>query len=480
MLEGMVAAGFDTFVEVGPGQVVSALVRQVAGERAVAVALDGKAGGLSGFLSGVGALCVAGHGLDVARLYEGQPAPPEPVAPSRHAVMICGANYGRPYPPAGGAAGRHAPNPEPASKPVPIAAPAMPAPEPVFLSPQNETDPMTHPASMNDTAALAQLHADLAQRHSEFLQIMSAAHQHYVSTVAGMVQGQGGVVAPMIASAPAPVLTPVAVRAEPEPKPQPQPQPARVAETVVMKAASAPIIVAPAAAAPVAAPKAAPVQVASTPARAVVAAPVAQPVVAKPAGGGKAQALVTAIVAEKTGYPEDMLDPDMDLEAELGVDSIKQVEILSTLRERMPELPEIAPERLGELRSIGAIAAFLGGGAGAQPVTPAAPVKAVAPAPAPVAKPGHGNGNGAGNGHAKGGQREAMTALVRALIAEKTGYPQDMLEDDMDLESELGVDSIKQVEILSALREQRPDLPDVEPGQMAELRSIGKIAGFFA
>ncbi|MFG5380679.1 phosphopantetheine-binding protein, partial [Yoonia sp. R2-816] len=40
---------------------------------------------------------------------------------------------------------------------------------------------------------------------------------------------------------------------------------------------------------------------------------------------------VLDIVADKTGYPADMLDVEMDLEAELGIDSIKQVEILSAL-----------------------------------------------------------------------------------------------------------------------------------------------------
>ena len=72
-----------------------------------------------------------------------------------------------------------------------------------------------------------------------------------------------------------------------------------------------------------------------------------------------------------------------------------------------------------------------------------------------------------------------MAEIVRGLIADKTGYPPEMLEDDMDLEGELGVDSIKQVEILSALREQMPNLPEVDPEQIAELRSIRKIADFF-
>ena len=39
------------------------------------------------------------------------------------------------------------------------------------------------------------------------------------------------------------------------------------------------------------------------------------------------------LVSERTGYPTDMLDPDLDLEADLGVDSIKRVEILGSLAE---------------------------------------------------------------------------------------------------------------------------------------------------
>ncbi|MBL4653743.1 MAG: SDR family NAD(P)-dependent oxidoreductase, partial [Flavobacteriales bacterium] len=47
--------------------------------------------------------------------------------------------------------------------------------------------------------------------------------------------------------------------------------------------------------------------------------------------------LLVSIVAERTGYPEDMLDPDQDMEAELGIDSIKRVEIMGTLQSRLPE-----------------------------------------------------------------------------------------------------------------------------------------------
>jgi NAD(P)-dependent dehydrogenase (short-subunit alcohol dehydrogenase family)/acyl carrier protein len=38
------------------------------------------------------------------------------------------------------------------------------------------------------------------------------------------------------------------------------------------------------------------------------------------------------IVSERTGYPPDMLNMDLDMEADLGIDSIKRVEILGTLQ----------------------------------------------------------------------------------------------------------------------------------------------------
>ncbi|GIT73350.1 MAG: hypothetical protein Ct9H300mP28_31640 [Pseudomonadota bacterium] len=41
-----------------------------------------------------------------------------------------------------------------------------------------------------------------------------------------------------------------------------------------------------------------------------------------------------AIVSEKTGYPQQMLEPEMDMESDLGIDSIKRVEILGTAQEK--------------------------------------------------------------------------------------------------------------------------------------------------
>lgn len=47
--------------------------------------------------------------------------------------------------------------------------------------------------------------------------------------------------------------------------------------------------------------------------------------------GERLEALLLDIVSERTGYPRDMLGLDVDLEADLGIDSIKRIEILGTL-----------------------------------------------------------------------------------------------------------------------------------------------------
>ncbi|MFO0659220.1 MAG: phosphopantetheine-binding protein [Polyangiaceae bacterium] len=69
--------------------------------------------------------------------------------------------------------------------------------------------------------------------------------------------------------------------------------------------------------------------------------------------------LMLTIVAEKTGYPAEMLGADMELEADLGIDSIKRVEILAAMRERAPGLPEVKPAELAKLRTLGQIVAHM-------------------------------------------------------------------------------------------------------------------------
>jgi acyl transferase domain-containing protein/NAD(P)H-dependent flavin oxidoreductase YrpB (nitropropane dioxygenase family)/acyl carrier protein len=48
---------------------------------------------------------------------------------------------------------------------------------------------------------------------------------------------------------------------------------------------------------------------------------------------------------------------------------------------------------------------------------------------------------------------EQITDLILNIVSEKTGYPIDMLELDMELEADLSIDSIKKMEIIGGLRE---------------------------
>jgi acyl transferase domain-containing protein/NAD(P)H-dependent flavin oxidoreductase YrpB (nitropropane dioxygenase family)/NAD(P)-dependent dehydrogenase (short-subunit alcohol dehydrogenase family) len=61
-----------------------------------------------------------------------------------------------------------------------------------------------------------------------------------------------------------------------------------------------------------------------------------------------------AIVSERTGYPTDMLSLDADLEADLGIDSIKRVEIAGTIVRSLELPPDRSPdlERLTASRTL--------------------------------------------------------------------------------------------------------------------------------
>jgi acyl transferase domain-containing protein/NADP-dependent 3-hydroxy acid dehydrogenase YdfG len=59
--------------------------------------------------------------------------------------------------------------------------------------------------------------------------------------------------------------------------------------------------------------------------------------------------------------------------------------------------------------------------------------------------------------------------LLLDVVADKTGYPVDMLDGAMDLESDLGIDSIKKVEIFAAVRQRVAGMPPADSPQMAQL-----------
>jgi acyl transferase domain-containing protein len=71
-----------------------------------------------------------------------------------------------------------------------------------------------------------------------------------------------------------------------------------------------------------------------------------------------------------------------------------------------------------------------------------------------------------------------LVAQMLEVVADKTGYPVEMLDLSMALEADLGIDSIKRVEILSAVQERIPALPDVETATMATLVTLQEIVDY--
>ncbi|MBH8564537.1 polyketide synthase, partial [Nostoc sp. CENA67] len=195
-----------------------------------------------------------------------------------------------------------------------------------------------------------------------------------------------------------------------------------------------------------------------------------------------------AITSEKTGYPVEMLELDMDMEADLGIDSIKRVEILGALQEMYPDLPKPNLEELAEKRTIGQVVEYLQSHAAksvsveiainqvqdAPVMTIVAPAEVtVITAPEPVVTPVITEiAETASNEYADLGQ------TLLAITSEKTGYPVEMLELDMDMEADLGIDSIKRVEILGAMQEMYPNLPKPNVEELGELRTIGQIVDY--
>ena len=184
-----------------------------------------------------------------------------------------------------------------------------------------------------------------------------------------------------------------------------------------------------------------------------------------------------SITSEKTGYPIEMLELDMDMEADLGIDSIKRVEILGGLQELYPNLPKPNLEELAEKRTIGQVVEYL---QGQQQVTAEiTPEQIIIPQvqtqvieeviPESISVP---------QSPVPNPQYQDLGQTLLNITSEKTGYPVEMLELDMDMEADLGIDSIKRVEILGAMQEAYPDLPKPNIEELGDLRTIGQIVNY--
>ena len=200
-------------------------------------------------------------------------------------------------------------------------------------------------------------------------------------------------------------------------------------------------------------------------------------VTAKPAGkntGDPVKDRILSLAVEKTGYPQDMLDLDLDLEADLGVDTVKQAEMFAAIREiyniprdenrKLRDYPTLAHvirfvyEKRPDLASTAQLvseAPVTKAGNTPEPTGTAAASSAPAVMPLPQAPP-----------------EDSVKERILALAVEKTGYPKDMLDLDLDLEADLGVDTVKQAEMFAAIR----DIYNIPRDENRKLRDYPTLA----
>ena len=216
-------------------------------------------------------------------------------------------------------------------------------------------------------------------------------------------------------------------------------------------------------------PSPSPTTTATAPAAAAPAAGASDPVTAR----------VVAIVAQKTGYPADLLDLDLDLEADLGVDTVKQAETFAAVREEW-SIPRVENLKLRDFPTLRHVVGFVR--------THRPDLASVTPSVRPesfdsgrsAASAQDRLRDAAGVAESKDERTAAsdpVTARVVAIVAEKTGYPADLLDLDLDLEADLGVDTVKQAETFAAVREEW-SIPRVENLKLRDFPTLRHVAGF--
>jgi acyl transferase domain-containing protein/NADP-dependent 3-hydroxy acid dehydrogenase YdfG len=352
----MYDAGVRTFVEVGAGGVLSRLIGDTLGDRPHQVLSLDRRGvhGVTALQRGLGRLAVAGVALDFEPLWQQYHRPAAGEGETRRSattVRISGANFGKPEETAG--TGRTTPAPgriEPRATPPAPAVMVPPTAVPPSPVPSDPVPPGSVPAGTDvaGTTAFEVTQQHAAEAHAEFQRVMTESHLAYLRMAENSWRAFAG----------SPVEEPVNAAETPTAFTAPSALPGSL---------------------PGAAPSSSPVVV--PPPQEAAAGPV-EP--AGDTGPGDVGESLLQVVAERTGYPLEVLEPHLELEGDLGVDSIKRVQILSLLRKRFPGVPEIGTGELGRLRTLGQIIARLGGEAPpetAEPSVPPVPGPAVAETP---------------------------------------------------------------------------------------------------
>ncbi|ANF52839.1 erythronolide synthase [Chryseobacterium glaciei] len=180
--------------------------------------------------------------------------------------------------------------------------------------------------------------------------------------------------------------------------------------------------------------------------------------------------LLLQVVSDKTGYPHEMLGMEMDLEADLSIDSIKRVEIIGTLKSELGSFSsnstneDTIMEQLASIKTLNGLVSWLTEYSGAsntsEKVTPVETTASTA------------------QNKSAFSLEELQTAILD-IVSEKTGYPKEMLGLDLDLEADLSIDSIKRMEIIGELKTKIGFGEDLEQADdlMEKLAAIKTLSG---
>ncbi len=204
--------------------------------------------------------------------------------------------------------------------------------------------------------------------------------------------------------------------------------------------------------------------------------PTMDPVAASVVAGQDDEAVknhLLALVSEKTGYPVEMLDLDLDLEADLGIDTVKQAELFAAARTYYG-IPRREDLILADYNTLRKVVGFM-----QKNVNQAAPIKTeevpvtvetkvVVASDAKLPEP---------QVVSLSANSEEIKAHVLSVVSEKTGYPVEMLDLELDLEADLGIDTVKQAELFAAVRTYY-GIPRREDLILADYNTLAKVIGF--
>ncbi len=168
--------------------------------------------------------------------------------------------------------------------------------------------------------------------------------------------------------------------------------------------------------------------------------------------GSEIEAFLIDFVVEQTGYPREIVELDADLEADLGIDSIRKAQLFGEIGQKY-SLKADDSVSLDEFPTLRHLLAYMlpRVGIGATPTAPAKPQPAAAlranghaahtaaTSSAPVAEPVTDDRS-----------LELETFLVD-FVVEQTGYPREIVELDADLEADLGIDSIRKAQLFGEI-----------------------------